>query len=194
MTFPNSNGENPYAIGEIPGLDVAYLQALRQYRPGLLGPCYVGNLLIPTLSVPEWSVWSWLEADAAPSQGAGSTDVVTIFTVPPDERAWLDGVVILRASGDNTIINLDITYPADYRSAAVPAIDLIYLATVNARIFWPDPAGQQTIDHGNPLGPILLEPGCTVRFDPNGAGVAATIWDYKIRLRRTKLIRALSPV
>jgi len=141
--------------------------------------------------VPDWSEWSWIEQGVTLSIDAGSSDDITLFTVPSDERAVLDGVQVTRDSGDNTWIELHMTNPADY-GAGTAEYHLLHLETADADIYWPDAAQANTRHVAGPA-PILLEPGTFVALAPSGAGVSASVASYRILMRRRKIIRSLAP-
>ncbi len=59
-------------------------------------------------------------------------------------------------------------------------------------IFWPDVPSEQAIAWQIP-GPLFLEPGSKVVLRPAGVGVAASVFQYDLIMKRCKLIRALPP-
>jgi len=177
-------------VGVMAGLNASLIALLANFSPGDLGVCVIDEKLQLSLAVPDWATWAWIDQGSTASISAASSDPVVLFTVPSDERAWLDGVIVERASGDNDWHSLIVTSPADYRSGTGVAV-LLELGTYTASIYWP--RGGQVIRIGIPDAPVLLEPGSLVSVLPDGTGVSATVGDYQIMLRRTKFVRALTP-
>jgi len=175
--------------GQFQALGEALADVLSHYDPGPEGLSGVTQCVI-ALTHPEWAWYGWVIEAASDSVGAGSSAVVTLVTVPLDERWILESIRLNRNSGDNTVNFISAIQPADYRDGDGTEI-LAQLTVADPVIFWPD-TGQQTLSLLSPL-PVLLEPGAIIQLAPSGAGVAASVWNYVIRMRRTKLIRARIP-
>jgi len=176
--------------GEIPGLDRAFLELLRAYRPSELGPCLISDTLHVSLPYPEWNQWSWLAAPTI-TVAIGVSTLHPVFTVPMDERAWLMAMRVNRSSGDNLVLGLNITMPEGYYEDSA-SFEFSQLTVAATTTFWPD-SNRQTLTIGYELGPILLEPGSIVNMRPSGAGSAETVFGSTVFLRRMKLTRALVP-
>jgi len=184
-------GQEPSA-GEIPGLSQAMLEALRAWRPGELGVCVIEPAMQVTLVIPEWCVYGWADAGQTPNLDIGESDPVVVFTVPLNERAYLDSYSLQRSGGDNNIQELDVVFPAGYVGGD-GRLQILYPTTPNTLVYWPDPGGQQTISRGTGNQPILMEPGTEVRFIPNGSGSGNSSFQWRINMRRWKLTRAMEP-
>jgi len=143
-----------------------------------------------SFDIKDWAVWSWAELGTISGISAGETASQTMFTVPDDERAYLDGAYAAINSGDNTISDLDMVYPFPSYGAGNGRVFLAELGTAGTYCYWPHVG--QTINRGVG-GPLLLEPGQLVRFGLSGAGAAATEVVFALALRRTKIIRQLVP-
>jgi len=192
------NGQNPALPASAPvgvqaGLNQSLLALLANFSPGDLGVCVVDERMGLNLPIPDWASWSWIEQGTSGNSAATTTDPLTIFTVPPDERAEIKALYVRRASGDNTVKSLDIVLPAGY-SSGTGIFRLIEVATAVAAgfVYWPDPGVQQPANIDS-IFPLKLEPNSTVTITPDGDGVAITTWDYSIALERTKIVRALLP-
>jgi len=182
--------------GDIPGLEQALHDILGHYRAGPdgLGLFGVGGCQV-SLPIDNWLQYAWLEHELTASQAAAETDPVVMFTVPTNERAYLDYIHGERESGDNTYINLSLTVPDGYQSGGESGLaNLVVLAAAATRIYWPDDAGTQGVNNVIPGPGLLLEPGTTVELTPSGAGAGATVFRYRVGLRRQKIYRALAPV
>lgn len=202
LTAPGSNGAAPSAAaaaaavpdlssGEIPGLTQSLLSLLRDYRPGDLGIKDLADRISVVLPVPEWAWYAWYDEVIGSTISAGlATDVVT-YTVPTDERCWLDNFVMNRAAGDNLIDRMYLTYPAGYQNLANTDL-IIRVASGTDVVAWPDPGGRQDADFIT-AGPLLLEPGTTMGYRTTGAGVSGTTFRHHLNMRRTKIIRTTTP-
>lgn len=177
-------------IGEINNLDASLRELLEHYRPGELGVGRLSDVLQITLPLDLWPWFSWLEEGTTPSLSAGLGADQTIFTVPGNERIWLDYVMVQRASGDNTTNHLELTYPPGYFGGQAEMRILNFTGTT--LIYWPDPSAAQSPTYHRP-GPVLLEPETVVQFGLDGAGASASTFTYYLAMRRCKLVRALPP-
>jgi len=185
-----------YVKGELPGLDDALLNLLGHYRPGSLGVCVVEPGMRVVLPVESPFVWGWLESLTSPTAGAGDATALLIYTVPMDERNWLDSTYWVQVTGDNLIAALWVVPPAEYGSDPTPdatTVGILNFSTNPSRAFWPDSGGIQANIQLAVPGPILMEPGTEVYLKPDGTGAATSTWLGQLRLRRTKLVRALAP-
>ncbi len=180
--------QQPPAVGEIRGLNQAVLEYLANYKVAGEGLNGISNCVI-ALPIPDWSLWSWLERGTSASVAAGTAANVGVFTVPTDERVYLDSVIVLRTTGDNVIDYIYWAVAAGYGNGDLTSY-LLRLTTPAVPIYWP--YGQQAINQGIG-GPLLMEPGTSLSFRTSNVGVAASTFDYLIGMRRTKLIRALAP-
>jgi len=153
---------------------------------GVVEGCYL------SLGIEEWAWWAWLEADVSVSVAGGVAAGVSVFTVPGDERAWLDSLTIVRATGDNNLDYVRLIHPEGYRSGAVDLLRLLELTTPATGLYWPNTGGGQTVTLAQP-GPMLLEPGSLIQLVTDGSGASASTFDYAIRMRRTKMVRAKAP-
>lgn len=176
-------------FGQYRELDTVLADILAHYRPAPEGASQISACVI-SLPIPEWHQYAWLEGAATASIAAGNSDDVTLFTCPADERIWLDNVTVDRASGDNTWAALRFEQGAGYGDGGA-VINLVWLATANANIWWPHPP--QVITASGGPGPLLMEPGATVQLKPSGAGAGASVANYRILMRRMKLVRARAP-
>lgn len=179
-------------LADMPGLDITIREVVRAYRQQIEAPAsaVLPDMMV-TLPVPNWAEAAFVN-NITLNYGAGATISATLLQIPANERAWLEGVQLFRASGDNTVSRIRIVQPVLYGSGA-RAAELIQLAVGTTVIFWPDPGGSQTITQGLPVGPILLEPLALVEVTSDGAGVAATAFDAQVFRRRMKLTRAQAP-
>lgn len=188
------NGPGPLPasdpVGVMAGLNSSLLALMANFSPGDLGVCVVENKFQLSLPIPSWAEWAWTEEGDTASITAASATEIVIFTVPFDERAWLESAYVERLSGDNTWEILRYYQPAGYGSGNRRAT-MLQVDTPGTIIHWPHV--DQPVASGLGPNPILLEPGAEVRLRPGGAGVAATIGTYQLTMRRSKIIRALAP-
>jgi len=179
-------------LADMPGLDKALQESLRTYREG---DEVSASAILPdigvTLPVPAWGEAAFYNVGSA-NFGIGSSSTLTLMVIPSDERAWLDGIICTRASGDNNMRALEVTQPLGYRSGT-GKVDIMFLLVGDANIYWPDPSAEQGVFRAIKVGPLLLEPGATVGLVANGDGVAATVFDTVILRRRMRMIRATPP-
>jgi hypothetical protein len=197
---PNGNGiatpgvpEEPEesTTGEIVGLTQSLIAFLQNYRPGV-GLSELGRGARLTLPVPEWAWWWDYKEENTGDIAGGSAASQLVHTVPTDERHWLDGLQADRNSGDNLAAGWRITFPTAYASGTDPTAFIMIATTPASELWWPDQAGliacNRKVD-----GPLLLEPGTQIRFNPSGAGSSTTSFSNACFLRKTKFIRALTP-
>ncbi len=182
------------SYGVFRGVQAALLAFMESYRPGPEGVCAVEAVARVDLPIELWAWWSWMEHVLTASISAGNTDPVTLYTVPLDERCWLDSIILERASGDNDIDGIQLVWPDPYREGGdANGTELALLSTSAPALWWPDSGGvQANVDRMRP-GPVLLEPGHLIRMTPGGAGVAASTFRAEICMRRTTVTRALVP-
>jgi len=179
--------------GVLPGLERSLLAVLANYRPGDIGICEVGDKLQLTLNLDHWAEWFHYQTFLTPSIDAGANASVTVWTVPTDERAWLDFMYASRASGDNLVGAFVVIPPAGYFEGPLsPTYQVQQIPAGSETPFWPDPGGIQTVTT-QAVGPILMEPGSQVQIVASGAGVGASTFNVRLALRRTKLMRAMVP-
>jgi len=176
--------------GIIENLDLALREYLDAYQPGALGLDGVSTCVI-ALPVPEWSVYGWSENPTISLTAAQVTDE-PVFTLPLNERAWLQYFIAERSTGDNNIGNLGLTMPAEYRSGAA-LTNVCTAAVAGTKLFWPDIAGIVSLDSQAPSEPILLEPGSILSISPDGTGASASTWACRLLMKRMKLVRAQAP-
>jgi len=176
--------------GVMAGLNSSLLSLLANFSPGDLGVCVVDEKLQLSLTIPDWTSWGWVEGQGAPTIAASSSDPVTIFTVPADERCWLEGAQVARNSGDNTFGFLYVVQPPGYTSGD-GRFNLIQLITAATSIYWP--CHEQVVSRCAGDTPLLLEPGATVLVTPSGAGVSETVASTNLFMRRSKIVRAMAP-
>lgn len=177
------------AAGDIPGLTQSLIAFLQNYRPGEgLGTLTPSVGL--TLPIPEWAWFGYTAAGTA-SYNAGATTSATFITVPTDERWWLDGFWVNRASGDNLFKIGEILQPPGYNDGDVP-LRLFTLATNVDAMAWPI-AVPSLVDWAIGPNPILLEPGAKITGEAAGVGSSASTFFLRAQVRRTKLIRAITP-
>lgn len=192
---PAQNGAEPLPAGEpvgvMAGLNSSLLEFLANFSPGDLGVCVVDERLQLTLPIPDWGVYSFFDCGDL-VVAAAEDDPQTICTVPTNERAWVDGVRAQVTAGDNLLSRIQVVNPAGYGTDD-RVVDLISITTSGGHVWWPDPGGKQAVSWILSTGPLLLEPGSSLRLDLNGTGVAATTVRYEALLRRSKLVRALAP-
>jgi len=177
--------------GEVPGLERAAADMLRHYDAGDLGVDRIDGCVIG-LTHSEWAWWSWHESLVTAVGAIASGDAVVLFTVPADERAWLDAAFLVRNAGDNTISQLRVLSAAEYTSSATLAFFLVHLTTAATTLFWPDAGGKQTVTRIAP-GPLLLEPGSVVELLPAGVGSVGSDWIVSLLMRRTRIHRQRTP-
>ena len=179
-------------LADMPGLDRTIVEVTRAYRQQVLAPASAVEAdMQVTLPVPNWAEAAFVN-NITLNYTAGQTISATLLQIPANERAWLEGVQLQRASGDNTVSRIRVVMPPLYGSGA-RAVELILLGTGTTLIFWPDPGGSQTITRGLPSGPLLLEPLSLIEVTSDGAGVAGTAFDAQVYRRRMKLTRASAP-
>jgi len=188
----STNGHD-VSLGVMPGLEQSIMDVLTQYRPGALGVCEVDPKIQITLPVHLWDWWDHFEFVTLPSQGAGSTTAVTMFTVPTDERALLHMVRAARNSGDNQVGTFNTVNPVGYRAGSQAERPFQILATRIAAPFWPDPGATQALYISQVAAPLLCEPGTLINLTPDGTGVAGTVWACSLSMWRSKLVRARAP-
>jgi len=176
--------------GRVRGLDAALRDFLAAYQVGGVGLDGISTCII-TLPVTDWGDYGWMEQGQV-SLAAGESANETFFTVPDDERVWLQSILGNRVSGDNTWAGISVVFPEGYGSGT-RSKSMLALSTPATEIQWPDLTGRQTTDNQLDVSPILLEPGATLVVSPGGVGVAVTPFRFYIAMRRTKLIRALAP-
>lgn len=173
-------------------MEQTILETVRSYQQGSFPPA---SAVLPdirvSMPIPAWAEAGYHDNGSA-NYTAGQTISLTILQVPANERAWICGVQAFRDSGDNTVSRIRLIQPGGYRSG-IGVCELLMLASGAADIFWPDPGGSQTITRGLPLGPVLAEPLAILELTSDGAGAAASVFDYQIVRRRIKLIRAEPP-
>jgi len=195
-----SNGGEPVlpagdTSGVLAGLERSLLAILRNYRPGDIGICEVGEKLQLSLPVPDWAMWGSLVTGVTAEADAGASTYLQVFQVPTDERWYLEYVLVSRASGDNRSFQLRITCPSGYVDGPVDNYRLHALVTGISGYNWPDEHETLPIDITvqRPPGGLLLEPGTILDMNTNGTGVAATTFNTTCLTRRTKIIRAMVP-
>jgi len=176
--------------GVIENLDLALREYLAAYQPGALGLDGVGGCVI-SLPIPDWATFSWMENPAA-SVPAGSSVDLLVFTVPENERIWMQYFIGERTTGDNTLNGLNLVWPADYRNGTAP-LNICTPTVAVTRLFWPDVGGILTLESQVGQEPILMEPGTGVYLSPSGAGASVSTFNVVLLLKRTKLIRAQAP-
>jgi len=182
----------PDPSGVMAGLNASLISFLRNFDPGSLGVCVVDDKLQLSLAIPNWDKFAFFqqgEITLAASQGG----LGICRTVPMDERWEIQYFSCRRDTGDNTYDTLVLDYPAGYTEGGNTEHALVSLTTAATRIFWPDPAGIQTVTHANNTYPILLEPGTNLSVNPSGAGVSASEVEYEIIGTRSKIVRAMEP-
>jgi len=194
------NGVNPLGsppgepVGIIPGLNSSLIALLRNFDPGNLGVCVVEDKLQLGLTVRDWDIWDcgFKGNIAVP---AGSTDTITVLTVPRDERWWVYRCLLSVTGGDNLGYAVRKTYPAGYFEGSEGEQALILLTTPASNIFWPDPGIEQASLAGRAVlvPEMIWEPGSILGLECDGTGVAETFWNYEVMATRTKIIRAMAP-
>jgi hypothetical protein len=177
--------------GNLGGLAQALIHLLANYNPGESGISELASNLQLTLPVPDWGLWA-LTVIYPYTYTGGESGLETVFTVPDDERAYLQAVHSRIASGDNKVSNIALVAPAAYQEGTGVAYLVGTSASVD-EIFWPDPGAVQTPDHLLNHSPLLLEPGTRIQVNLDGDGVSSGILDTKLLLLKSKLIRAQTP-
>lgn len=178
------------AQGQIRNLDAVLLEWLSQYRPGPDGVEGVGGSPIVTLPIPMWADYFWVDRPTLNLTAGQSTNEM-LFTVPEDERVALLYVLLVRTSGDNNFVDLNVVFPVGYGSGD-RQVTLLGLTTPATSIFWPD-GERQTADNALHAAEVIMEPGSLLRVRPDGSGIAATVGSSRILLRRCKMFRARAP-
>lgn len=177
--------------GEYRGLPESFRDIFARYTTGQEGPCRVDDELHPVLPIPEWGIFTWWE-NATLTVPIASSDFFVAFTVPDNERAWVDAITWQRTGGDNTVDLIQGAVAPGYGTASA-ILDMLRLGTAAADGFWPDLGGIQSTLQRQMAGPLLLEPGTVLSVRGGGAGSAETTFAIQVALRRMKLIRALVP-
>jgi len=191
---PSQNGLPPGdTSGVLPGLETSLLHQLLNYRPGDIGICELAEQLQLTLPLADWAQYAFhVQVDV--SLTATQDDPETIWTVPDNERIWLQSAVTYRSTGDNLAVGFRLIYPAAYKEvASVQYVDIIGGMTAATNIFWPDPGAMQALYTTYVPPPLLLEPGTIIQLDPGQAGVSASVFATHLTMRRTSLVRAMVP-
>jgi len=168
----------------------ALLDVLAAFVPAPLGVDALEGSVRVTLPYVDWCYWAWIE-NASLSLDAAQSAAEVAFTVPANERAYLVGMVVTRASGDNTFSQIQVAQPTGYGSGT-PSVFILQRTAGVTSMFWPDEGGVQAVTWVIP-GPLLLEGGATVSVVPDGAGAGVTVVAADIVLKRMKLGRALTP-
>jgi len=179
--------------GVLPGLDTSLRSSLRNYRPGDMGIDELSGQLQLTLPISNWE-WFHFHAKGTTAEiNASTAGNITVYTVPDDRRAWLDGLTFQRITGgdDNNMDRVLLEFPVGYYDGDEHELQLKRI-TATSYLIWPDPSGLQTPTYLLPA-PILLEPGTRIIVRWNGDGVAATATQYEIAMRQTKLVRQAVP-
>jgi len=179
------------ATGDIPGLPEAVADWLAHYHPGGEGLNGLSSCVV-SLTIEEWALWNWIEVSTQ-AYTAAQDSLELMFTVPMDERAWLETALLEIATGDNTMSQIRIQPPAPYGSGTRDFY-ILELSTATTPIFWPDTGGvQSNVRYVMGSGPVLLEPGTTIHVLMGGEGVSAGNVRGTFCMRRTKLVRARTP-
>lgn len=190
--LPGGNGSLvDQSLGVMAGLNSSLLAWFANFSPSDLGIAVMDPKIQIALSVPDWASWTEFQSANTESLDAGTSTEEVLHTIPDDERAVLQSVRVNRLTGDNTINWVEVLHPALYAPGNRQEI-LHQLSSADTQIFWPDYGGDQTCTLANPIPP-LLEPGSQIRLRPAGAGAGATVFTYYIRLKSTKLVRAIAP-
>lgn len=177
--------------GVMPGLEWSLLHLLRNFRPADMGIAGLNEKIQLTLPMPDWAKYVFLLRGSTASIDAGSGASIVIHTVPTDERARLLFARYNRASGDNLVATMPITFPTDYFEGAAELL-LIELSANAVNLHWPDLPAEQAITYQVPA-PMDLLPGTDIILKPASQGVAATIYDFTLLIERTKLVPAMAP-
>lgn len=187
----SNNGR--FGVGEMPGLDLSLADILRRYQPPDLGVCWIAPAMGITLSWPNFDRWQEDLLGGTYNLTAGQVDTITIFTVPPIERAWLHYVLVEQNTGDNEVDHISYIPGGDYSNTQV-LLRLIEQSTPTASLYWPDDANQGALDFSMNLPePLLLEPGSRLQWTSTGAGVAASTYVSRILISRSRLVRVTAP-
>lgn len=183
---------NQRNLADMPGVEETLRQVTRAYRQGMIAPASaISDDINVTLPVPHWAEWSFVNLVGA-NYTAGQAVLLNLLTIPANERALLHSVSASRASGDNLVFALSVTFPADY-GTGTRRLDLNYLTGGLSRMWWPDPGGEQSTFYGGPQGPVLLEPNSIIQLESDGTGVAASVFNVQILRTRMRLQRANAP-
>ncbi len=176
----------------MPGLDETIREVVRAYRQGPDAPASaVERDMQVVLPVPAWSEAAFIEVTTA-NLTAGQVADQTVLQIPGNERAWLDGIVAFRATGDNLVHRILVEYPPGYGSGN-RTLRLLEIVAVTD-IWWPDSGtGNQVIVLGVMTGSLLIEPLTNIQLSFDGTGVAASTFTVQIIRRRMKLTRAQAP-
>jgi len=179
-------------LADMPGLQLTIQEVVRAFRQAVNAPASaVAVDMVVTLPIPSWAEAGYADNGTA-NLSAGQSTAISLLQVPGDERAYLDGIWCSRTGGDNTVRELIVTQPPNYGSGS-RALTIVRLNAPGTSIYWPLGESDQNIVYGMPMGPLLMEPLAIVGLLPEGAGVAATTYDYQISRRRMKLHRAQAP-
>jgi len=177
--------------GVMPGLDAALLDRLRNYQPGDIGICELADKLQLTLAVPDWGTYHFHATGISATVTGGESENAELYTVPMDRRAWLHGVTLTRASGDNTFSRIMVRFEDGYYAGG-SELQLKRLVTAGTSCIWPDPGEIQPLTHLQ-QAPMLLEPGTRIMSLWSGAGVSDSTMNYEIDMTMTKLVRQVVP-
>lgn len=187
---PSLNGRS-YGLGDLPGLEPSLKGALRRFRPGEMGICWVPSTMQMVLPWNDWHRYGW-RITGQSVVAIGGSSITTLETVPTDERWWLHYFSMARALGDNTIDTLSAAYGSDYGSTT--SMVLLEISTPASGAYWPDDGNQGALDRSvNLAESLVLEPETRIQFTPNGDGTAQTTWDYSLLVSRSSLVRAVAP-
>lgn len=174
------------------GSDRAFIDSLENYVPSLTGVGGLEPRMQVNLPWQEWGRWASVEAGTE-AIGAGASGTSTIHTVPLNRRQWLFAFITERDAGDNNLLRLGVVQPTGYGSGN-RMLRIKELSTPTTSIYWPDPGLQaNTLLSIAPAEPLLLEPGATVFFQPDGSGAGATSFDWELFLMNTAIIRSRVP-
>lgn len=177
---------------DLPGVVETLKEVSRAYHEyGFPPACFLSEECTVTLPVELWATFGYTVVGTA-TFTVGQAVVLALHTVPTDERAIVDGILLVRETGDNNVIELTTLQPSDYGDGDRSLV-LIRRAAASAIIFWPDLGGSQTLGRMGPQTPVLLEPGAILRVESDGSGASGSTFRYEISLRRTKLFRASPP-
>jgi len=183
--------EPGYAL--LDGLPGVLQELYRMYRPAPEGICAILPEARISMPIPAWAEYC-ISATYSASYTATQNAALTVTTVPPDERWWLEAVRSSIATGDNEVQFLDIR-PADgYVEVSGNATILLGLTSTAPTLYWPDIAGRQTVTHVVDRTDIMLEPGTVITQSVNGVGVGAGTISVEIRSRRCKINHARAPI
>lgn len=177
--------------GDTPGLNQTLLECLRGYKPSVEGVAYLNDHMVVSLPMEMWGSYAWTDVVTS-TLAAAETALEAVLTVPADERVWLESMAVVRSSGDNVVIRLNVVQPEGYGTGD-RGLDFLRLAAGATGLYWPDPGGNQTVTTINTYTPLLLEPGAVVSLTPTGAGAGETIFVTRLQTRRSKMHRAMAP-